>query len=80
MDHYEDFEFSSPLSAGDALKRLGQYKINPGNGTFYGEVKGNYFTLSHDAGSKKVNPQLSGYILAEGAGCRIFANACDWNP
>lgn len=78
MDIYEDFDFSSPLSLADALDRLRKYPSNPGDGTFYGQVNGNHFKVSHDAGRAKDtsdDPHVSGYILAEGTGCRIFARA-----
>ncbi len=78
MDLYEDFDFSSPLSVADALDRLRKHPSNPGDGTFYGQVNGNHFKVNHDAGRARDtsdDPHVSGYILAEGSGCRIFARA-----
>ena len=78
MKTYKDFEFSSPLSVSEALNRLKKHTVNPGDETFYGEVNGNHFKLSHDAGraiDPSDDPHVTGYILREDAGCRVFARA-----
>lgn len=72
MDPYEDFDFSSRLSAAQALERLKKYTASQGKGSFYGQVQGNHFNLNHDTGWASVAPELSGYVIAEGEGSRIF--------
>lgn len=72
MDPYEDFDFSSRLTAIQALERLKRYTASQGKGSFYGQVQGNHFNLNHDTGWASVAPELSGYVIAEGEGSRIF--------
>lgn len=76
MNTQEDFDFSSPLPVSEALNRLHKYRGPSGRGSFYGTVEGNYFNLQHDVGrtnDHSDDPRVTGYILPEVAGCRVFA-------
>lgn len=75
MKTFEDFEFSSPLSVQEALQLL-KTKTEGYTSGFSGTVTGNQFFLSHEGESRSTtedDPQLSGYILSESKGCRVFA-------
>ncbi|MFN0174678.1 MAG: hypothetical protein ACKVU0_08540 [Saprospiraceae bacterium] len=76
MDGQKDYEFSSPLSLQDALQRLKKQSEGTTYGVLYGSVVGRQFFLHHNVGKFKKfsfdDPKLSGYILPEGNGCRVF--------
>lgn len=78
MKTYEDFDFFCPLSVDEALKRIAAQTAPGPLGSFYGTVNGNHFNLQHDLGREKDpsdDPQVTGYVVKERDGCRVFARA-----
>ena len=76
MKTYEDFDFYCDRSVADTLLLLAAQPA-PGNlGSFYGTVAYNQFDLQHDLGAANNaddDPRVTGYVLAEGSGSRIYA-------
>lgn len=78
MKAYEDFDFFCPLTATAALERIREGAHHAKIGLFSGEVNGNHFNVKFDDGGNNDpydDPVVTGYVLREGTGCRVFARA-----
>lgn len=76
MKTFEDFDFPLPLSISEVLNKMATQTAPGASGSFYGTVQGNYFNLQYAPGNAKDRsdgPNVSGYVLAEPNGCRVFA-------
>jgi len=73
MKFEENFDFYCPLTPEEVLSKLGQSNQDEPQGAFYGEIKSNIFMLHHRlAKSHNNHPLVSGYILPEKTGSRVF--------